>query len=771
MFHEFSSEQKVAVESDSPKLVVRASAGAGKTRVLVATYVRQVVENSLSPDQILAITFTRKAAAEMKARIVGQLRNLGRSRDAQIAETGPIQTIHAFCERVLRENSLAAGIDPDFEILDGSLQAKWCKECLNAQLAKSESSSAYAREFLRQTAGTSSFQARTAHGNLEKLLADGWSLLRESQFGPDFFLEKHGEALSLITDWHQLVLDDCRAAGLTLSVMPEQSDFWLALANELKSTKQAAPFPHPSISSAPTAIEIEAHSAEWTCGLVEFVAHAWKEYDLRLDQEQKFDFRALEHKTVQLLRSHPAVGDRIRRQYQMILLDESQDMSPLQHELVETMGIGRELSVGDPKQSIYGFRQADSRLFDEKAIRHTTTELTANYRSKDGILATVDLMFGSIWSEYRSMRTESGPADFSCVDILQTDSKSDQAIVLWMAQIIERESPERVKILVRKHAAGAKYAQMLEELGIPVRNHGGSQLFYTRLVVRDLANLLELATGKTDDLTALSVLRGPGVGLTLNSCVEIAIQKPIFPNLSLIELSDLSEQEKLTSFLQWLQQARSEGRRWSAFEMLQSLVTRTPLMENLASSSNALQNVANARKLIRMAADRPLQSPQTFAQEIRAIQELRHSEDDASSLNDELPAVDIMTIHRSKGLEFPVVILPDTYQKLHGIARNVELSRQTGLVAVQVRDRINANRDWIAGQRKRREKEEEFRLLYVAMTRAKERLCLVGQDRSNENILAAAIWNQLNPTPERMPGVRLSKQSSYSLPPPETTSE
>ena len=83
-----------------------------------------------------------------------------------------------------------------------------------------------------------------------------------------------------------------------------------------------------------------------------------------------------------------------------------------------------------------------------------------------------------------------------------------------------------------------------------------------------------------------------------------------------------------------------------------------------------------------------------------------------------------MTIHRSKGLEFPVVILPDTYQKLHGIARNVELSRQTGLVAVQVRDRINANRDWIAGQRKGREKEEEFRLLYVAMTRAKERLCL-----------------------------------------------
>lgn len=104
-----TDEQKAVVFSDDAKLVVVASAGAGKTRVLVERYLRHVVEEGIGPEAILTITFTKKAAAEMKNRIVGALRDRKLFDEAQAAETGPIQTIHSFCERLLRENALAAG--------------------------------------------------------------------------------------------------------------------------------------------------------------------------------------------------------------------------------------------------------------------------------------------------------------------------------------------------------------------------------------------------------------------------------------------------------------------------------------------------------------------------------------------------------------------------------------------------------------------------------------------------------------------------------------
>jgi ATP-dependent exoDNAse (exonuclease V) beta subunit len=112
-----SEEQLLAVEETESLFSIRAGAGAGKTFVLVHRYLRHIVDEGMSPDQILAITFTKKAAASMKQRIVGELRDRGLAESAQIAETGPIQTVHSFCERVLRENSLEAGIDPEFSVL------------------------------------------------------------------------------------------------------------------------------------------------------------------------------------------------------------------------------------------------------------------------------------------------------------------------------------------------------------------------------------------------------------------------------------------------------------------------------------------------------------------------------------------------------------------------------------------------------------------------------------------------------------------------------
>ena len=107
---QMTPEQNSVISDRTDRLTVRAAAGSGKTRTLVARYLRYIKEDGLTPDQILTITFTRKAAAEMKKKIVSELRDAGLNQQAQSAETGPISTIHGFLERALRENAIAAGI-------------------------------------------------------------------------------------------------------------------------------------------------------------------------------------------------------------------------------------------------------------------------------------------------------------------------------------------------------------------------------------------------------------------------------------------------------------------------------------------------------------------------------------------------------------------------------------------------------------------------------------------------------------------------------------
>ena len=112
---QLTAQQQAVVDSPSKNLVIRAGAGSGKTSVLVARYLKHIEQDNLRPDQILAITYTRKAAGEMKVRIVDRLKSIGRTADAQIAESGPISTLHSFCSTVLRENALVAGLNPAFD--------------------------------------------------------------------------------------------------------------------------------------------------------------------------------------------------------------------------------------------------------------------------------------------------------------------------------------------------------------------------------------------------------------------------------------------------------------------------------------------------------------------------------------------------------------------------------------------------------------------------------------------------------------------------------
>ena len=174
-----TSEQKAVVAAEDKSFVVRASAGTGKTTTLVARYLRLVTLDGLRPDQILTVTFTRKAAAEMKRRIVSALVAGGLRDEAQIAETGPIQTIHGFCERVLRECSVDAGLDPDFNILDETEASRRMKGAIQEAIA-SFVEMPLADELLERLAGKRNYMGNSPHSMLEDSIRDVVGRLRGS---------------------------------------------------------------------------------------------------------------------------------------------------------------------------------------------------------------------------------------------------------------------------------------------------------------------------------------------------------------------------------------------------------------------------------------------------------------------------------------------------------------------------------------------------------------------------------------------------------------
>lgn len=205
-----SGEQLLAVEETESRFSIRAGAGAGKTFVLVQRYLRHIVDEGMSPDQILAITFTKKAAASMKQRIVGELRDRGLAESAQIAETGPIQTVHSFCERVLRENSLEAGIDPEFSVLSEGEAALLREEALRESILTAADEFEESRALIVRVAAKQGYESLdTLHAILSEAVQDAIRGLRESGASMDEVFELHADAATLLVHQTERILSEC----------------------------------------------------------------------------------------------------------------------------------------------------------------------------------------------------------------------------------------------------------------------------------------------------------------------------------------------------------------------------------------------------------------------------------------------------------------------------------------------------------------------------------------------------------------------------------
>lgn len=472
--------------------------------------------------------------------------------------------------------------------------------------------------------------------------------------------------------------------------------------------------------------------------------------------EQKLDFSLLESLAVKCLVENESVRRRVQKQYKVVLVDEGQDLNPIQYRFLNELRSDIEMTVGDAQQSIYRFRQADVRLFKQKGAEKPKLNLPQNYRSTAPILNLVDRFFSTVWTDYVPMQPANAWSGdpFEGIEIWEADKNSKRQVLQWIEETIGKESSASdIAVLPRQHRHSGEIVEALKHKGHQVREVGGGQKFFARLELKDLSNLLIALIQPDDDFALAAVLRSPIVGLSLDAVVLLTANAPIVSNWKTVELPSAQDREKLDRFIEWFSKECGFADRLPAWEILSRVFAETPLLENLARDPYADQKIANVRKLLTLASQKPELGARQFAMFLRRIQELEHKEGDAPSFDDSAPAVQVMTVHKAKGLEFPVVILPETHIRMARAAGNLEIDKDHGFLALGDSSEPSMIRSWIAERRKEAERDEELRTLYVAMTRAKRKLCIVVDPKPGGTTLAQKLSQVLAATPDSMPGV------------------
>jgi ATP-dependent helicase/nuclease subunit A len=765
-------EQLGVIESTESQLMVTASAGAGKTFVLVERYLWLVDNLALEPHQILTITFTRKAAAEMKERIVARLRERGQFDRAQVAETGPIQTIHSFCERLLRENSLAAGIDPDFEIMDEGERARLTDASIAKAIARIREDEPDAEQLLRLLAGKRDHGESSPYARLEKSVAQVLQGLRGTQVTL--------EDLEPLSDPIQLgrTLDERLMASVPAEVAQA---FRFAseggLADRLKQAFKAAGHKSPPFLMGKFDEETREESLHHTAGLIRLAILAWGEMEHQMARRQQVDYALLESMAVRLLRDSEPTRRRIASQYGAVMVDEAQDVNPVQHQLLDSLGVPQIMIVGDEKQSIYGFRLADVELFRKRGLQMETLKLTKNFRSDEGILRFVDDLFEPMWQEvYERMGVQAAfdpdvveEPDYSGVEIWEMPDRD----VGQTAQLIVDMGRDaglelgKVTVLTRYSRYANELHQRFQAMGVKSRVVGGTEKFYVRLEVRDLANLLKALSDPYDDFALLAVLRSPIAGVSLDGIALLGLNKPVVEAMGSVQLNRPEDAEAIEKFRAWFDPLRQKADKLAAWEVLAEILAKSDYLVGLARRRGGERMIANVRKLFALAAKEPELGPIEYAEQIREIQRLAHKEGDAPADDDDDQTLTIMTIHKAKGLEFEAVVIPDVHGRIGARADAVEVDARLGLVATKFGSDDNVYRKWLGQRRREREIAEEMRVLYVAMTRAKKRLCVVAHGKPrNPNSIAGFIGKELGLGREPSSGVtRRTPDASGTTPP------
>ncbi|MDH4099203.1 MAG: UvrD-helicase domain-containing protein [Nitrospirota bacterium] len=791
-------------------LCVAAGAGCGKTTALTDLYVDLLSGGErppIAPSAIVTITFTNKAAAEMKGRVAdkvdARLQREPERPDPTVEGVpfwerrrrelvfAPIGTFHSLCGALLREFALDADLEPDFRLLDENradmLLTEAVEEVITRRLHGGASDPAFHLLLRAWPFDTIAAALKTSLKRLSSLGMGVREAHDRSRIDPltgasidPASLYVHGlselrrlsaevrgknprwDAFVRIMDETETLLDDLRneAASRCLGAVADSVGGNWGSRDEKPVKKRIK-----EIAEEMQAAWWQVHWRPVEEVLVQLLDEAAGLYADRKKASGALDFDDLLIKARDLLRNNEAVLRECQKRFEVILVDEFQDTNALQKELVDLLRGNTEgprlFVVGDDKQSIYRFRGADVAVFTRTRGTLRTVPLSTNYRSTRSILSFVNELFSRIMGEdgpfstpYRddahllhpNPSSDPGPpVEYLAAGdgTLRGADREAEADAI-ARRIISLDRPLRdVAILFRSLRDVAVYTDALQRYGLPsyvVRGRG----FYQCREVSDVLHLLRYVEHRTDEVALAAVLRSPFVGISDETLFRLVWgngEKQRLCGVFLRETLDLpgsvdpDEGQRLASFHHvstWLVRIKD---RLSIPELIEQAIERTGYATVLAGLPQGEQRVFNLKKLIELSRDYEREGApalKNFINYLTDLSDREPTEAESVTLGEADDVVRLMTIHQAKGLEFPVVFVADMQRKGPSRGDLILVDEERGL-GIKAKDLATGETVKPLGFRaisdadKEKEEREICRLLYVALTRARERLILVGK--------------------------------------------
>ncbi|HXG52063.1 MAG TPA: UvrD-helicase domain-containing protein [candidate division Zixibacteria bacterium] len=839
-------ERERAATTFDRNVVVTAGAGTGKTTLLVDRLVHLVLRE---PDpvpitRIVALTFTNKAAAEMRLRLRERLHSYVAVRldssppDADAAkaaaavrdligryqlskgeidrrcgealrqiERSYIGTLHSFAALLLRLYPAEAGVDPQFSEDDGLAFRKHFAEQWSLWLD---------RELGREGGRRGAWRALLDAIDLETLEQVASSLC--SEMVPLESLCGSGAAEELDAVLRSWLAAEAQTARELLRRYPEerhQLDRWLrhclAVIEGVLKDGEIAPgafaeqkrwFAEKGLRRAGGWSDADfrelqrlARVARGLLGGDRAVTAVLRELLVPLAESCRrsfvqagfVSFDGLLVRARNLLRDHNAVREELKGLFKAILVDEFQDTDPVQYELIlylsERPGEsandwravrlqpGKVFVVGDPKQSIYAFRRADIQGYLDVVERlilpqgGTECRLTTNFRSAPGILDVVNGVFEPLIRERSGLqpryvpiepprRPEASPDRSSLPRVLLRRVESSETLNADRARRLEAESlarwleeavlgkvmlpgpngeaparPRDIAFLFRKLTDVHLYLEPLRRRGIRYVVEGEKHFYATQEIV-DAVNLLRAVDNPYDRAALVGLLRSAVGGLSDTEIYRLHAEGLLdYRSLRRPAAGAARALEPVRDLYAALDRLHLETRLMPVPDAVERVFDAVPIRLLAARSFSGEQAVANLEKIRQQAAVLSRQGPATFKAVIAQLERrvLEVEEESESALAEEtVDAVKILSIHKAKGLEFPIVVLPDARGAVAPgrPETGVRYDWSTGLIGLRAGEHANPAAIYLDEAGRRREEEEQKRLFYVAMTRAREHLVL-----------------------------------------------
>ncbi|MDR0952804.1 MAG: UvrD-helicase domain-containing protein [Elusimicrobiota bacterium] len=817
----------------SSNIIVEAGAGTGKTTLLINRLCYLILGEDIAIDKIVALTFTDKAAAEIKMKLLAKMQVILTQLAApkpddeatltllnhykkdkeilinkiqetfELAERAQICTIHSFCLRLLRRFPLEAGLTPKMEVdSDGSI---------TQNIFDKEWAAFLERELILENKQAAAWQNLLEFANIDDLKAYAFTLLNPAleDFSPTASFSKlaevcksyGAEAVALSTAY----LDDKERAiekslAIAASSLFESANFF---ANFTKTNKKKSKFKidklpssqpknwpdddfEKAISIIKFAIAVNVENQALILAAHRILSPFAAAVKTKIQGENYISYDNLIYSTRNLLKNNTYVRKELKAEYKSILIDEFQDTDPMQGEILLflceedsprpattwseiKLAKGKLFVVGDPKQSIYRFRGADITAYEKftdlmAAQGAKKLFLRSNFRSSKQIVAYANV-FGKnailetkgIQPKYEAIehtKTFAAPSvnmvliDNGDAKMLSEEARHNQAqyIAAWIRENAYKTklasgkpmAYKDIAILLRTSTALDKYIDALKRFDIKYTVEE-TKNFYQAQEVLDIINILKVLNDPSDKTALIGVLRGPFSLLEDAQILELA-------NQNMLSINATAPNKRAAEIFKMLRALHYKAQTLPLDELISELVYNTPLLELEALATQKEQAIANIFKFLagaRLIHGRNAVSLSQFLAYSENYAKKQDKEGESPLAEESLDTVRVMTMHKAKGLEFPVVILTD----ISKVERNTSAKQPDFLVdwANNIKGLRAGNNlqdaafAYLEALNHTHHKAEELRIIYVALTRAKEQLLLVGNLKEEKTSINAAL--------------------------------